>query len=155
MDAWVGLIGVLIGTALTMLSNFAINERQRKHELVRLEVETKNERRQFLREKYEELVSTVYEINNLVIDRLNTYDGNSISILDSRYHQMGVKVQTLVCTYFHGLDDVVMEFVLMAHDMNDAIVDNRSNEIPEKMDKLDSIRGRVLEELRNHAEQYT
>lgn len=155
MDAWIGLIGVLIGTALTLLANFSINERQRKHELLRLEIETKNERRQFLREKYEELVSTVYEINNLIIDRLNAYDGTPISILDSDYHQMGVKVQTLVCTYFHGLDGIVMEFVLIAHDLNNAIVNSRVNEVPEKMDKLDSIREQVLEELRSHAGEYT
>lgn len=155
MDAWIGLFGVLVGTALTLLSNFFINERQRRHELVRLEIEKQNERKQFLREKYEELVSTVYEINNLILDKLNTYDGSHQNFLSNDYHQMGVKVQTLICTYFHGLDDVVSEFVLMAHEVNDAILTRKITEIEEKIDKLDIVREKVLKELKNYAEIYT
>lgn len=155
MDAWIGLFGVLVGTALTLLSNFFINERQRRHELVRLEIEKQNERKQFLRERYEELVSTVYEINNLIIGKLNTYDDSHQNFLSNDYHQMGVKVQTLICTYFHGLDDVVSEFVLMAHEVNDAILTSNTTEIEEKIDKLDTVREKVLKELKNYAEIYT
>jgi|26BtaG_2_1085354.scaffolds.fasta_scaffold11756_3 hypothetical protein len=155
MDAWIGLIGVLVGTFLTLVANFALNERQRKHELNKIEIENINERRQFLREKYEELVTTVYQINNLILDQLNEYDGTPKPILDSNYHEKGLRVQTLVSTYFQSLNEIVIDFASMAHDLNETILDNNSSEISKKMYKLDSIRKNVLEEVIRYAGKYT
>ncbi len=155
VDAWIGLIGVLVGTFLTLVANFALNERQRKHELIKIEIEKINERRQFLREKYEELVTTVYEINNLILVQLNTYDGTFKPILDIHYHEKGLRVQTLVSTYFQSLNEIVIEFASIAHDLNETILDNNISEVSGKMYKLDSIRKNVLEEVILHAEKYT
>ena len=106
-----GLIGVIIGTLLTLFANYILSERQRKHELEKLKIEQLNERKVYLRGKYEKVVGLMLKaadtVNEAYFHQLN---GGAPKNIEEEFINAGIEIETLIYVYFHELRDVSDEF---------------------------------------------
>jgi len=106
-----GLIGVLVGTLLTLIANYILSERQRKHELEKLKLEQLNERKVYLREKYEKVVGLMLKATDTVNEAyFHQLNGGVPRNIEEDVINAGIEIETLIYVYFHELKDASDEF---------------------------------------------